>query len=73
MRPTTEILNHRPELMHRVKGWFGHDSNMVRRIYEDKDFDDWRRYDAIHLLIGHRHYCKSSHLNCLINDVTHKC
>lgn len=55
-RPTIEILRHHPELIHRVEGWFGADSNIAKQIYDTVDYD-WRIMDAIHLQYGDRPNC----------------
>ena len=59
-RPTVEILYHHPELIHRVKGDFGVDTGVSMNLFKNKNFD-WRKLDAIHLLINHR--SKSNWLN----------
>ena len=56
-RPS-EILKRRPELIHRVDGWFGADSNIAKQIYDTIDYD-WRIMDAIHLQFGDRYECRS--------------
>ncbi|EFX86324.1 hypothetical protein DAPPUDRAFT_313305 [Daphnia pulex] len=54
-RPTTEILFHHPELIHRVKVQFGADLVLSLNLYTKKEFD-WRSLDTIHLMINHRSY-----------------
>ena len=59
MKPTTEILKARPELVHRVEGLFGDDSSVARNIYENVDYD-WAAMDAIHLQFWDRKDCNDS-------------
>ncbi|XP_046640742.1 uncharacterized protein LOC124326129 [Daphnia pulicaria] len=54
-RPTTEILFHHPHLIHRVKGDFGADTEVGSNLFTDPNYD-WRRFDIIHMLMGHRYY-----------------
>ena len=61
-RPTIEILHPHPELIHRVNGNFGAGFLTSMELYKNTDFD-WRKLDAIHLLINHRQYSKTTKLN----------
>ncbi|GAB6024863.1 hypothetical protein CHUAL_009977 [Chamberlinius hualienensis] len=52
--PTTSILYEKPELIHRVKIVFGVHM-LIHNLYKT-NWDGWRDYFAIHLLIRHRSY-----------------
>lgn len=55
-RPTLEILHHRPELLHRIKGKFGDGFESSLRVYADPTFD-WRKLEAVKLLKSHHYNC----------------
>lgn len=56
--PTEQILQVRPDLVHRVKTRLGV-HNVLTKLHEDPEWEDWREYDTIHLLA--RHYPGDEH------------
>lgn len=59
-RPTVEVLQRRPELLHRVKLKFGVHM-LISNLYK-KVWNEWRQQDTIHLLINHRSYLDKEHI-----------
>lgn len=50
--PTEQILQVRPDLVHRVKTRLGV-HNVLTKLHEDPEWRDWRDYYTIHLLARH--------------------
>jgi hypothetical protein len=59
-KPIYEILSMRPELVHRVKLLFGV-HNLVLQLYKNM-WKEWRQQYTVHLLIRHRSYLDTEHL-----------
>ena len=57
----SEIIEMYPEVVHRLKGNFAVLWNVSQQLYLDPKFE-WRKFDAIHLLVNHRRYGKLDHL-----------
>ena len=57
-KPTREVLWFKPELVHRVKWLFGV-HGFGEELYRLEHWDEWRNFDAVHLLIRHRSYLDS--------------
>lgn len=53
--PTKAVLYKHPEFIHRVIQKFGTDSIVSYYLFT-QDWPRWKEYDAIHILISHRHY-----------------
>jgi len=53
--PTTAVLFKHPEFIHRVIQKFGTDTDISYRLFR-QHWNKWKEFDAIHLLINHRHY-----------------
>lgn len=53
-RPTTEVLYKRPELIHRVKVWFGADNKFIHNLFKQQ-WAEWKNFYAIHLLYRHQY------------------
>lgn len=53
-RPTTEVLYKRPELIHRVKVWFGADNKYIHYLFQQQ-WAEWRNFYALHLLYRHQY------------------
>ncbi|KAI5711983.1 hypothetical protein M8J75_004819 [Diaphorina citri] len=55
--PTKAVLEHKPELIHRVRDKFGTDTQMIFYLYLNNDTSwQWQEYDVIHLFIGHQRF-----------------
>ena len=52
-KPVKDVLNYHPELIHRVNGQLDTDPLTAELIYQRKSYN-WRRLDAIHLLVNWR-------------------
>jgi hypothetical protein len=57
-KPTREVLWFKPELVHRVKVLFGV-QGLSEELYRSNEWDEWRNFYAVHLLIRHRWYLDS--------------
>jgi mannosyltransferase OCH1-like enzyme len=53
--PTTAVLYKHPEFIHRVIQKFGTDTDISYHLFT-QNWDKWKEFDAIHLLLNHRHY-----------------
>lgn len=58
--PTEQILQKRPDLIHRVKTKLGV-HNVLSKLHEDPAWEEWRQFYAIHLLA--RHYPGAEEMN----------
>ncbi|XP_008475650.2 uncharacterized protein LOC103512653 isoform X1 [Diaphorina citri] len=53
--PTKAVLEHKPELIHRVRDKFGTDTQMIFYLYLNNDTSwQWQEYDVIHLFIRYQ-------------------
>lgn len=50
--PTDQILKKFPNLVYRVKKYFGV-QNLIAKLYSAEHWPDWREYYAMHLLSRH--------------------
>ncbi|PSN54196.1 hypothetical protein C0J52_03532 [Blattella germanica] len=57
-KPALDVLSHMPELVHGVRMQFGVD-DLSQKLYRERNWNEWRLYYTIHLLIRHRHYLDS--------------
>jgi mannosyltransferase OCH1-like enzyme len=53
--PTTAVLYKHPEFIHRVIQKFGTDTGISYHLFT-QNWDKWKEFDAIHLLLNHRNY-----------------
>lgn len=54
-RPTKEVLEKHPGVVHRVEKDFGVQI-LIQLLYEQRGWQEWRQFDTIHLLLNHRWY-----------------
>lgn len=54
-RPTKEVLEKQPWIVHRVQRDFGVQV-LLHQLYEEPGWIDWRQMDTVHLLFNHRFY-----------------
>uniref|UniRef100_A0A1B6ML50 Alpha-1,4-N-acetylglucosaminyltransferase n=1 Tax=Graphocephala atropunctata TaxID=36148 RepID=A0A1B6ML50_9HEMI len=52
-KPTTEILQREPHLIHRVKVWFGVDTKFKMNIFQEQ-WEKWNEFYVLHLLMRHQ-------------------
>ena len=68
-KPTHEVLEKHPELVHRVKMRFG--VHIMADVLYETAWADWRfLQDTIHLLIRHRSYLDKHYKKCLVFNET---
>jgi len=53
--PTTAVLYKHPQFIHRVIQKFGTDTSISYYLFT-QNWNKWKEFDAIHLLINHRYY-----------------
>ncbi|KAG8268754.1 hypothetical protein J6590_019334 [Homalodisca vitripennis] len=52
-KPTKEILQKEPNLIHRVKVWFGVDTKFKMNIFQEQ-WKEWKNFYVLHLLMRHQ-------------------
>lgn len=59
-KPTIEILEQHPEIVHRVERYFG-TQLFFDELYDKHDWNDWYDFYSVHLAVHHRWYLDKSY------------
>ncbi|PSN31628.1 hypothetical protein C0J52_27551 [Blattella germanica] len=55
-KPMLEIIEYKPEIVHKVQTRLGLHTNLTRNLYIWDRWNEWRDYYSVHLVIRHRYY-----------------
>ncbi len=58
-RPTKEVLEKQPSIVHRVEKNFGV-TVLLHMLYEELDWTEWKQMDTVHVISNHRFYLDSN-------------